>query len=355
MTKEITKLLEKLYNLRGSDSVVLSKMDEDKNKAVEKKESTTKERESLINKIDDLTNEESILTEKGEKLVQALNTLNINDFSGVLDKLNINFNPEKLGTEVSEKLPKKITEVKLSIENAKKELVNVENEMNEAKATISELEVRRDEALNDQNQLNEYFELALEGNINITRESITSLLAKFNFSESEQREAAKILMFPEDALYEYEEKLNKNSESELIAFNETKEKIEIEEIENEKLSPKDELIKLLTELGFDYLEFTNSDLEKILINYTEKVLRNNVNYAKENNLKFDMFIDNINLLYDKEFVNKVERLVNIGKDINDVYLYPTVLVKYSDSILENIINSLRSSGLDPKKVPLIAY
>lgn len=364
LTAEITKLLDKLYNLRGEDSVILSKMDAEKNKAEETKSRTATEKTTLQDRIENLVEEERILAEEGEKLVSTLSKIKTDDFKIVLEKLKVDFNPDKLSEEVNTMLPKTIDKVKEDIESAKKELVTVEAEMNTAIATIEELVIRKDEALSNQARLNEYFELALNGNINITRDSITSLLEKFDFTEDEQREAAKILMFPEDALYDYEKKL-KNIEqpgkSISEVFAEAKEStIELDTIEEVKeesksLSPKEELIELLKELGFDYLDFTSNDLDKILSNYNETSLRKNVMFAKAKNIKLDLFVDRVELLYDKELEEKITKLLEIGKETFDIYLNPNILTKYNIDGLVSTIDKLRSSGLDPKKVPLIAY
>ena len=364
LTSEITKLLDKLYNLRGEDSVILSKMEKEKSKAEETKTRTASEKTKLQEKIENLVEEERILAEEGEKLVSTLSHIKTEDFKIVLEKLKVDFNPDKLSEDVNRLLPQTIDKVKEDIEGAKKELVTVEAEMNTAIATIEELVIRKDEALSNQARLNEYFELALNGNINITRDSITSLLEKFDFTEDEQREAAKIMMFPEDALYDYEKKiknLEQPGKSISEVFAEAKENtIELDTIEEsieeeKKLSPKEELIALLKELGFDYLDFTNNDLDKILANYTENTLRKNVLYANEKNLQLDLFVDNVSLLYDKELEEKVSKLLEIGKDTYDIYLNPNILIKYDTNGLVNIINKLKNSGLDPKKVPLIAY
>ena len=222
LTKEITDLLDKLYNLRGEDSVVLKAMDEEKATAEETKERTTKEKVLLQEKIQGLLAEESELADQGSRLIEVLGGINSAEFATVLERLNIDFNPDALKEKLSEKLPETIESVVSETKKAETELVKVEEEMNTAITTIEELGIRRDTALSNQAKLNEYFELALSGNINITRDSITSLLEQFNFSEEEQREAAKIMMFPEDALYEYDAKVNElenpgKSISEVIA------------------------------------------------------------------------------------------------------------------------------------------
>lgn len=364
LTTEVTKLLDKLYNLRGDDSVILAKMDKERNVANETKERTTKEKSTLQEKIESLTEEERILGEEGEKLVSVLSRIKTDDFKTVLEKLRVDFNPDKLSDEVNSLLPKTIEKVQDDIRNAKEELVKVETEMNAAEATIEELAIRREEAISNQMKLNEYFELALNGNISITRDSITSLLESLDLTKDESREAAKILMFPEDALYDYENRLHNISQpgkSISEVFAEAKENIDEEEasgtasVNERTLSPKEELINLLTKLGFDYLDFTSNDLEKVLSNYNEDTLIRNVEFAKGNKLKLDMFVDNVELLYDKELEQKIHKLMEVGKEALDIYLNPEILIKYNKEDLENTINTFRSSGLDPKKVPLIAY
>ncbi len=386
-TLEVTKLLDKLYNLRGSDSVILKEMDVKESEALATKERTTEEKKALQAKIADLENDSKELDGQGKKLVQVLGTIKRSDYEVVIDRLNINFDPEALTKVLEEELPKKLEEVANDKKASEDELVKVEEEMNSAITTIEELGIRKDAALSNQEKLNEYFDLALKGNINITRDSITALLEQFGFDEEERREAAKILMFPEDALYAYDEKL-KNSEKKSISevLKEAKsqeevltdtveEKIEVEEPkkEEEKLEEpskkveevkeekkdkkfdKEDLMDLFSEIGLDYLDYTSSDLEEILNNFNEKVIRRNVAIFKNNDLNLDVFVDNISLLYDKELEAKVDRLMRIGKSALDIYLNPNVLIKYDYKNLDKAILLLQNSGLDPKKVPLMAY
>lgn len=364
LTTEKTKLLDRLYNLCGPKSVVLAEMEKEREIATETKERTTAEKQSLQNRISNLTEEKRVLGDEGEKLIAVLSHIKTEDYKHVIEKLNVDFNPDRITEEVNSSLPNTIRKVENDISSAKEELVKVESEMNTAIATIEELSIRKDEALENQARLNEYFELALNGNINITRDSITSLLEKFGFNEEERRESAKLIMFPEDALYAYDEKIkNANQTGKTISevFQEAKSNIDnIEEkeetkVEEKVLSPKEVLINLLSDLGFDYLDFTSNDIEKILANYNENTLRNNVRCAKENNMNLDIFVENAELLYDKEFESKLARLIEIGKEPFDVYLNPRVIMKYNMKGLENAIDNLISSGFDPKIVPLLAY
>ena len=405
-------LLDKLYNLRGEDSVILAKMNKEREEAIETGERTKNEKEVLLEKIAKLTKEEETLQEEGNKLISLLSNINRDDFANVLDRLQIDFDPASINDKVNKMLPSTIEKVVAENKLASEELENVETEMNNAITKVEELGIRKDEALSNQAKLNEYFTLALEGNINITRDAITSLLEKFDFNEDEQREAAKILMFPEDALYEYDGiyksrdkasrktitdvlvEAKKESNAEVI---ETKEEISVPEVEasleapsaledifdkvitennipeaqevienvatdeetiaatENELPEKEKLTELLKSLEVNVNLLTNEDLEKILTNYDEELIKANIEALKEYKIALDVIKDNPEILYDKELKEKLEKLINIGKEARDISLMPSILVKYDLKGLNNTINVLQISGLDPKKVPLMAY
>lgn len=371
LSPEVSALLDKLYNLRGEDSVVLVEMDKQKNKAEETKTRTTEEKKELQEKIADLEKQHEELNDQGEKLVELLSGINRDDYATVLDRLRIDFDPQNLVEKINKSLPRTIDSVTLDTKKAEEKLVKVEEEMNTAITTIDELAIRRDAALANQEKLNEYFDLALSGRINITRDSITSLLEQFNFTEEEQREAAKILMFPEDALFSYEEKVKEKEKSgksisEVIAEAKnaepvTEETIKIIEEEPEKVefetenNDKDKLIELLENAGIDYLDFTGQELDYLLANYDEDLINSNIKYIKKVNIGTDIFISHANLMVDVELQDKINMLLDLGKESIDVYLNPSILEKYSKEQLENAINNLRSNGMDPKNVPLMAY
>ena len=377
LSPEVTRLLDKLYNLRGSDSVIFKEMESAHEKAEETNERTTAQKATLQKKIAGLEADSKNLSEQGKKLIEVLKGIDKNAYATVIDRLHINFDPEALVEKLDSSLPETIEKVNSDIESSKEELVKVEEEMNSAITTIEEIGIRKDAAVANQEKLNEYFDLALAGNINITRDSITSLLEQFDLTEEETREAAKILMFPEDALYDYDARLReseKKSISEVMQEAKNQEVIEPKVEEAPKIEPvsvepvkveapkveehkfdREDLIDLFNEIGLDYLDYTTSDLDQVLEHFNEKVIRRNVNIFKENDLSLDIFVDHINLLYDKELEAKMDRLLRIGKSALDIYLNPTVLTKYDYKNLDKAIILLQDSGVDPKKVPLMAY
>ena len=427
LSSEVKTLLDKLYNLRGEDSVILAKMNKEREEAIETGERTKNEKEVLLNKIDKLTKEEETLQEEGNKLTSILSNINRDDFANVLDRLQIDFDPASINEKITNMLPETIEKVVIENKKASEELESVETEMNNAITKVEELGIRKDEALSNQAKLNEYFALALEGNINITRDAITSLLEKFDFNEDEQREAAKILMFPEDALYEYDASYKSGSQTSgktitevlMEAKKESKpevkeEIVEKEEVKNENLEqaleepsslenifesvinennvpeiedvkeeviepivePTEEVKPLFSENNEDSVEFeevkedkdtlkelltsleinlSNENIEKLRSDYNEELITKNIEILKNHNIDLSVLNENVEILNDTELNEKLEKLISVGKESRDISLMPSVLVKYDLKGLNNTISVLQISGLDPKKVPLMAY
>lgn len=381
MTVNTEILLDKLYNLRGSDSDILKEMDRQKNKAEQTRDRTTEEKAKLQKDIASLKKQREELEDQGEKFKEVLQGIHREDYATVLDRLRIDFDPKNLLEKLEKNLPRTIDNVERDTKKAEDELVKVEEEMNTAITTIEELGIRKDAALANQEKLNEYFELALAGHINITRDSITSLLEEFGFNEAEQRETAKILMFPEDALFAYDAKVKAKDKagksiSEVIHeaknMSPTEDEIssdvsqdsyeestpEVEEqpvVENEEDTRKNLVIDTLKDCGIDYLDFTSEEMDDLIRNFDEQTVRYNIELMNSKKIALDVFIHHVSMMYDKELRRKIELLLNIGKEAMDIYLNPNVLVKYSCDQLERVISVIAANGMDPKEIPLMAY
>ena len=465
LSSETKALLDKLYNLRSEDSYILAEMEKEREVAEDTKEKTAREIEELQDKISKLSEEESILAEQGAHLRDILSDINPEDFKVVLERLNIDFDPVAIKNKVDDALPEKIEEVVNASKEAHEKLDKVEEEMNSAITKIDELAVRKDSELANQEKLNEYFDLALNGNINITREAITSLVSKFDFNEEEQREAAKLMMFPEDALYEYDKNYrDANNEGKSISdvlieakesvskpfgdvFNEirneeTPEKEKTEEhVEKEKeetpfsmfndnnaepssisdifgssedssvfpftsnsddkeekveepVFNKDDdefnfssiinsetpsvtsepsfddakeeknkvgdnneetMMDLFKRLGLSEIMFVESELNELINLEDKSIVEKNVNILNKYGINLDIVSDNVNILSDPELDEKISKIIEVGKTKDDIYFNPSVLKKYDLKGLTNAIDLLKENGLDPQKVPLMAF
>ena len=301
MAVRTESLLDKLYNLRGEDSSILKEMEEQKSAAEATKEKTTEQKGILQKEIEDLKEQKEVLVEQGEKFKTLLSGINREDYITVLTRLNLDFDPEGLLEKLNHNLPKTIETMEKNTKESEEELVKVEDEMNRAITTIEELGIRKDTALANQEKLNEYINLALSGTINITRDSITSLLAEFHFTEEEQREAAKILMFPEDALFAYNEKIkmkDKSGKSISQVLQEAKNISEEENEESEKENSNKEdktslLINTLKSVGIDYLDYTSDEINELINNFDEKTIVNNVEYITNQKIDKDIFMSHV--------------------------------------------------------------
>ncbi len=359
MAVSTESLLDKLYNLRGEDSNILKEMNQQKNKAEETKKRTTEQKGILQKNIEDLKKQREELEDQGEKFKEMLQGIHRDDYETVLTRLRIDFDPQGLLEKLNKNLPRTIETVERDTKKCEEELVKVEDEMNRAITTIEELGIRKDTALANQEKLNEYLELALTGRINITRDSITSLLEEFSFNEEEQREAAKILMFPEDALFAYDAKIkakDKSGKSISEVIHEAK-TISIEE-DNSKDEANDisnSVIDTLRNCNIDYLDFSSDELNDIINHYEPRIIERNTNYLTKKGINLDIFMNHSKLFYDEELEEKIDLLLKNGKEINDIYLSPNILVKYSYKELVDAIDLLKANQLDPTLVPLMAY
>ena len=378
MTVNTETLLDKLYNLRGADSDILKEMERQKAKAEATKARTTDEKANLQKDIADLKKQRKELEEQGDKFKEVLGNIHREDYETVLTKLHVDFDPKGLLEKVEKNLPKTIETVEKDTKKAEDELIKVEEEMNGAITAIEELGIRRDAALANQDKLNEYFDLALTGHINITRDSITSLLQDFGFNEAEQRETAKILMFPEDALFQYDEKVKGRARvgksiSEVLQEAKTMVEEEPDVIDDikvptfdidsefiveqpkEEKSIKDEVIETLKEKGIDYLDFTSDEITTLMDHFNKDVVVKNLDFMKETGFASDIYINHVNIMLDEELEDKIKLLLSSGKEVLDIYLNPKVLVKYNLKELQETIDKIKNNGMDPKEVPLMAY
>ena len=397
LTAETIALFDKVYNLRGSDSTILVEMEREIDENANSYEETSNIHQGLEETIAKLNNDIETLSDQGERLKSVLNGVDEKDYEKLLETLKVDFHPEEIIDKLNSLLPITVNGLVNDVKMSSNELARVEDKLQEIRTRMEELSIRKEEALVNQDRLNRYFDLALNSSINVTREELTNLFSQFNLSEDESRECAKLLMFPEDGLFEYEqdyknaprdtqekikEEISEDNEIviEPIETNEAPityidadefdkednietttadELLENNEVVSESVSSyrpsTDEVAEYLTSLGFDALDFTTNDLERIADNYNKELIASNVNTIKDMGINIDVFADNVELFYDSEMKSKIDKLTEVGKLPQDIYLNPSVLTKYNLVELGSAIKVLEDSGLEPKNVPLMAY
>ena len=131
--------------------------------------------------------------------------------------------------------------------------------------------------------------------------------------------------------------------------------LELEKKELDRANNKNNLIDLLKDNNIDYLDIDQFAFEQLEENYDEAVFKNNIETLKDLKIDLDILTDNPTLFYDNELKDKINLLMENGKETLDIYFNAKVLVKYNYDELKEAINKIKENGLDPKDVPLMAY
>ena len=115
------------------------------------------------------------------------------------------------------------------------------------------------------------------------------------------------------------------------------------------------MMDLFKRLGLSEIMFVESELTGLMDLEDKEIVEKNVGILNKYGINLDIVSDNVNILSDPELDEKISAILEAGKTKEDIYFNPSVLKKYDLNGLTNAINLLKENGLDPKKVPLMAY
>jgi len=405
LSQEITALLNKVYNYRSEDSIRLVDLTKEQEKAEEKRIKTDEESALLKEEIVNLDGKLRDLNSQGKKLSEFLAGIDYKDYAVLLDSLSLNFNPEKLRVSLDAKLPEELEKTSTLLKEAKSSLKATQKENSEAEDTIKKFDSRIQEEQNIQAKLSEYLDIALTGTINVTREEITNLLKLFDFDDNEQKEIAKMLMFPEDALLIYDKQKAEKEELEATKEDvvETQEEIveedyveveepviELEDAEDDEENPvvfetaeedeesgsvgfieledsesnKDEIKETSTKDGvltflsdyFDASIMPKDAIESLVIDFDESVAGGNIEYTRSKEVSDDIYFKVPKLLTDTELADKVDFVLKeLAKTPEDILYNTHVLENFSLEKLTEIKQRILSLEIDARELPLYIY
>ena len=130
-----------------------------------------------------------------------------------------------------------------------------------------------------------------------------------------------------------------------------------EPVKEEKAEVQNEetMMDLFKRLGLSEIMFDESELPSLIELNDKKIVEKNVEILNKYGINLDVVSDNVNILSDEELEEKIKELLDAGKTADDIYFNPSVLKKYNLQELKDAIKLLNQNGLDPKKVPLMAY
>ena len=206
ISHETEKLLFKLYNLKSSESTVItdilnkkSNIGEMIEEARTAKDETEQERERLERELSDFTSQK-------DSFFEAFGGLKDVDFAA-LKAIGVNVEVEPLVSSVSEKAPEYEDSLRSKIEAAKAKIVELFGQISGYGADLDGAEEELQRAEVDRQALASLVEQSLSGNESdsLSKQYIRSILSNFNdFTEEEITELCKIILFPEDVLSEFD-------------------------------------------------------------------------------------------------------------------------------------------------------
>jgi|GEM_PF-6144790 len=360
ISSDVRRILEKLYNLKSSDSIVLiSKQAEIASIEASRDEDKNTEK-MIITSIEDYTDNYVGRSNSYDTLVAGVNLKELKD-TKQLDTL------EDLFTELTEAV-KSMQQADKNKTDAELTLSELSERIRQSESSLQELSLQKEDIVKYQETLASYIDRALQLDTGITVGEIHDLLVKLGFEDGslDIELAAQLLIFPKTGLIAYdlglktfdeegksisdvfaEAKSELMEELEVVVpvvepvvevdssdlfveehqiselFNkEPKEEIrsiEEQEVsaffaeEVEDVSKEQEVIldNILEDLELDSFEFTNRDKELMEANLNPELFAMNMNTIKTSGLysaNERIIYDYPSFLWDKELKSKIEIL-----------------------------------------------
>ncbi len=206
ISHEEEKLLLKLYNLKSDESTILTNIRNKKNNigemiedAKDSKERTEREKEELEGKLSEFTSEKDLFFDTFGGLE--------NSRFQALEAVGVTVEIEQLLAALSDKAPEYEDSLRQQIESAKNKIVELFGQISTFGADLESTEEELERAEVDRQALASLVEQSLSGNESdsLSKQYIRSILSNFaDFTEDEITELCKVILFPEDALSEFD-------------------------------------------------------------------------------------------------------------------------------------------------------
>lgn len=244
LTQNIEILLDRLYNLKGDDNVLLRELADKIGKT--KSEITIAEEnrnQNEVNKVNCEGTLELFLTQKQtfEEAFQGLD----NDTFSALREIDVNLEIGSLLIAIAERSPEYCEKLTAEIKDYQAEIDAAIKRKEELDVALASLEEERSRVESDREQLVSLLEQSLSPN-EIERDSLTAhyvkrIISPFGiFSEDELSKLTKLIMFPDEGLYQYNQTYPERLEKGLVGLTETSSNEYTEE-------PVEEPIAIITE------------------------------------------------------------------------------------------------------------
>lgn len=193
-------ILEKLKNLIEPESSILTELHNKKNKNEDIVAKSTKNIAAKNETIAHIKNDINALESQNKTLVEAFSHLKDTDLGLITSVLKLKVNVKEDLDKLTNQLPLQITIRENDITDLETAIKKEEETLNNANATIEEVEVSIKEALKNQRELIDLLEASSQGEVEITRDDVINILKKVKFNDKDAYKTAKLILFPEDEL-----------------------------------------------------------------------------------------------------------------------------------------------------------
>jgi hypothetical protein len=206
ISHETETLLFKLYNLKSQDSTIIQDILKKKNSIGEMIEEAKASNEETERERERLERELSEFTTQKDSFFEAFGGLKDGDFQA-LQAIGVTVAVEPLVSSVNEKAPEYEDSLRKKIEEAKNKIVELFGKISEYGANLDTVEEEYQRAEADRQELADLVEQSLNGTESemLNRQFIKSRLVNFDcFTEEEENELCRLIIFPEDSLAEFD-------------------------------------------------------------------------------------------------------------------------------------------------------
>ncbi len=208
LTQEQINLLDRLYNLKGEDNILISEIDEQINDTKGQIQSSEEAKVSNSVKKTEKEGQLTIFLNQKQAFESAFQGFDNETFSA-LREIDVNLELGTMLTTIAERSPRYCEELRITIEELEEAIKAGEKEIQDLNERFAGYQNERSKAVDARNQLISLLEQSLSAN-DIERDSLTASFVKkiltiFGiFNDEEINKLTKLIMFPDEGLYDYD-------------------------------------------------------------------------------------------------------------------------------------------------------
>lgn len=207
LSQKTIRLLDRLFNLKGEDNIIIKGIKDEISTTENEMADTTEEKSNNEIQKNDLQGKLTVFQTQADSFKAVFEGIDDATFAS-LREIGIEFEISKMLTAIDEKAPDYIASLNNQITEFGEKIKNNEEKIKELTNNLEKLNNDQEKAEEDRLKLTSLLDQSLSSS-EIEREVLTvnfvkKILSLFDkFDESEIKELTKIIMFPDDGLFEY--------------------------------------------------------------------------------------------------------------------------------------------------------